>query len=250
MSSGPSVLPWEWTQAGEQEAPFDYQVPPGQEVQPYTATATYDGTGASGDFVPTISIYSQSGNLLARVFPPETVPMGGVAGVTFLPPFGSAASGSTAGNKYDGTYAYYTGSITVPAAGGGGPGKVNFDFDTNFAGGTQLLDVTQPTSPSVKTAGLYAWTASIFSTDAPQALLVPFLLGINTAAGNSIVRGSTLNMGRDASLSDFLNVASLGGTVPQDPADPFLTLSTYNTDTGGTHAFEISVYLERLGPFQ
>lgn len=94
MSNIATVPPWEWTQAGSQDAPFEYEVPASQEVQPYTSTATYDGTNASGDFVPVVSIYSQSGNLLARVFPPVTVTMGDVAEVTYLPPFGSAATSS------------------------------------------------------------------------------------------------------------------------------------------------------------
>jgi hypothetical protein len=95
MSSTPGVgtiLPWEWSNNAAGPAPYAYEVPASLEVQPYTATAFFDGSGAAGAFYPTISIYSQSGALLARVFPNTSIAEGDSATVTWVPPFGSAAS--------------------------------------------------------------------------------------------------------------------------------------------------------------
>ena len=94
MSAQPgvgTVLPWELSNNAPGPAPYTIEIPASLEVQPYTSTATYDGTDADGDFVPTLSIYSQTGALLARVFPAATVKAGDTATVTYLPPFGSAA---------------------------------------------------------------------------------------------------------------------------------------------------------------
>ncbi|HTR78226.1 MAG TPA: hypothetical protein VMH39_08955 [Gemmatimonadaceae bacterium] len=90
-----TVLPWEWSENPSGSAPYTYTVPASLEVMPYTSTAVFDGSGAAGDFVPTLSLYSQTGGLLARVFPSTKVTAGDTATVTWVPPFGSAASSPT-----------------------------------------------------------------------------------------------------------------------------------------------------------
>lgn len=85
------VPPFLYAKAGDNDSPFAYVVPGAGEVQPYTATATY--TNASGQaIIPALRIKSQSGNLLALVFPGDTIADGSSAEVSFVPPFGSAAS--------------------------------------------------------------------------------------------------------------------------------------------------------------
>jgi hypothetical protein len=107
MSAQPgtgTATPWEWSENPPGPAPYTYQLPASLEVMPYTSTAVFDGTGAGGDFVPTLSIYSQTGALLARVFPAATVKAGDTATVTWVPPFGSAASQASpagSGIQYD-----------------------------------------------------------------------------------------------------------------------------------------------------
>jgi hypothetical protein len=242
VSSGPGVLPWEWTQAGDQPAPFDYEVPPGQEVQPYTATATYDGTGASGDFVPTISIYSQSGNLLARVFPPVTVTMGDVAEVTFLPPFGSAATSSSSGGITE------IDSSTLEVTNGTGPtteieippyaveslstGPVSVAASTSqlasfsHTGGSTLMDLTTPTAPAFLATGVYAvWLQmEVFSpgvtsaygfleagttTGSPTQFItnknLPYAAAQFNASGGAVVSGEgTIKVGAGTVLNVFM----------------------------------------------
>jgi len=129
MSAQPgvgTVLPWELSNNAPGPAPYTITIPASLEVQPYTSTATYDGTDADGDFVPTLSIYSQTGALLARVFPAATVKAGDTATVTYLPPFGSAAvtePPSSSGWTFD----------TDPQAGGWGVLSMDGVDPTEFA---------------------------------------------------------------------------------------------------------------------
>ena len=90
------VPPYVFAQQGDFDAPFTFDVPATLEIRPDTAHATFDGTNASGDFLACLSFYDNFGNLLARQFSPTPVVAGDVAQVTFIPPFGSAASGSAA----------------------------------------------------------------------------------------------------------------------------------------------------------
>jgi hypothetical protein len=96
------VEPWEWSSNPSGPAPYTYSVPASLVVEPYTATATYDGTDAAGNFVPTLSIYSQSGALLASVAPSWVVMTPGeVAEVSFIPPFGAAPASSPPSGSSD-----------------------------------------------------------------------------------------------------------------------------------------------------
>ena len=100
MSVAPTgVLPWEWSANPPGPSPYTYDLPASLVVQLYTATATFDGTSAAGQFQPTLSIYSQTGGLLGRVHPAEVMQPGDVSEVTYIPPFGSAASSSGGGGS-------------------------------------------------------------------------------------------------------------------------------------------------------
>ena len=63
-------------------------IPPAQDIRLEVATATFNGSGASGSFKPCCSIYSQSGQLIARTAG-STVTAGDSAEITFLPFLGS-----------------------------------------------------------------------------------------------------------------------------------------------------------------
>ena len=97
------VPPFLWADAGNFSSPHTYTVPGAGEVQPYTSTATYVN-GSAQAILPALRIKSQSGNLLALVFPADTIAAGSSSEVSFVPPFGSAATSSsapsTAGNQY------------------------------------------------------------------------------------------------------------------------------------------------------
>ena len=65
-------------------APSDYVVPGSQEIEIQTVTATFDGTGASGAFLPALQIISDGGITMATfVDTSVSVAKGGSAEVTF-----------------------------------------------------------------------------------------------------------------------------------------------------------------------
>ena len=74
-------------------APAVYTVPGSAEVEPLSAFATFDGTGAASSFLPSIAFYSASGLLVARAFPDgQTVAAGGSADVSYFPGVAGASS--------------------------------------------------------------------------------------------------------------------------------------------------------------
>jgi hypothetical protein len=74
-------------------APAVYTVPGSVEVEPLSAFARYDGTGAATPFLAALTFYSSTGAVLARVFPETQVAAGGTADVTFAPFLDSAVAG-------------------------------------------------------------------------------------------------------------------------------------------------------------
>ncbi len=88
------VPPFLWADAGTFDSPHIYTVPGSGEVQPYTATATYDNQSGQA-ILPALRLKSSSGNLLGLVFPSTTIADGDSQEVSFVPPFGSAAVSAT-----------------------------------------------------------------------------------------------------------------------------------------------------------
>lgn len=77
-------------------------MPGSQEIQLSSVSAEYDGTGAGGAFDPTLSVYSQDGQLLSRTKVGSTVAAGGTAVCTWIPFLRQAsASGGVAWAKID-----------------------------------------------------------------------------------------------------------------------------------------------------
>lgn len=93
-------------------APTTYTVPNAAEIVPKAINATFDGTGASGSFAPTVEYVSDGGVVVARVPCQTTVAAGGSAEVTFAPFLrGGGAAGSTA--TWAGLYIDTSASPTV-----------------------------------------------------------------------------------------------------------------------------------------
>lgn len=73
------------TRPGPAPAPLTYELGATEDFQVRTAYATFDGTNASGDFLPCLTFYSQTGTILNRVFPDTLVKAGDVANVSYAP---------------------------------------------------------------------------------------------------------------------------------------------------------------------
>jgi hypothetical protein len=67
------------------DAPSVYTLSPGEGIAPETIEATFDGSGAAGDFLPCCTIYAADGRKLARTFPASAMAAGDLSGVTFSP---------------------------------------------------------------------------------------------------------------------------------------------------------------------
>lgn len=82
--------------AGDHAAPFDIPVAADQVLTVETAFAHWDGSGASGAFLPALSFYTANGTLLSRVFPSTSVAAGASADVSYAPfPGGIGPGGSS-----------------------------------------------------------------------------------------------------------------------------------------------------------
>jgi hypothetical protein len=129
LSANPNTVPpYVFEQKGTFPAPFTYPVPASLEVRPDTATARFDGSGASGNFLACLTFYGTDGERLGRWFNPTVLAPGDVAEVTYTPPFGSAATNaapSGSGWMFD----------TDPQAGDWGVLSVTEDDPTGYTGG-------------------------------------------------------------------------------------------------------------------
>lgn len=159
-----SVPPYVFEQKGTFDAPFEFDVPASLEVRPETATAKFDGTGASGSFLACLTFYGSDGERLGRWFNPTVLAPGSKAEVTFTPPFGSAATNVTP-SGVSGVFEVIDGStvpVNAPANGNG----VGLKWASGAGGTASLLDYTNPVEPTVKTDGIYAFAITVFKADA------------------------------------------------------------------------------------
>jgi hypothetical protein len=77
--------------------PATYEVPGSAQIVPIAVQALLNGSGASGDFVPTLIFRSQAGHVIARVPTTTTVKAGSSAEVTWAPFLRGAGAAAAAG---------------------------------------------------------------------------------------------------------------------------------------------------------
>ena len=70
---------------GPVDAPAKYEVPGSAQIVPIAVQALLNGSGASGDYVPTLIFRSQAGHVIARVPTSTTVTAGDDAEVSWFP---------------------------------------------------------------------------------------------------------------------------------------------------------------------
>jgi hypothetical protein len=148
----------------QESAPSQYTLSPREALIPESVTATFDGSGAAGAFLPTLSIYAQSGELLARC-PATSVAAGSSAEVTFAPLLRAATAAAAGGTFCSFAVVSTSGSLAV----GVPPTTTHPDlanFDTNDAA-TFSQDSTGSAGHSggilITAAGRYlAWAVARF----------------------------------------------------------------------------------------
>jgi hypothetical protein len=190
--------------AGETLAtPLDYLIPGAQEIVPKAVTAEYDGSGAGGDFVPTLIIRAPNGSVLAHAPIGSALTAGASADVSWFPRGRLDSSGIREITSTDGSVTVTDpfGPVTnlaVPASGAAYEDLTATAFALtagNFgqpswahSAGSSLVDLTTPTAPVPKVAGIYIaeFYAAITLPPAPPGFLAALLLGQATVQAGSV----------------------------------------------------------------
>ncbi len=175
--------------------PFAIEPSAVTEAKLIAAYAEWDGTGASGTFLPCLAIYSDAGVRLGRVFPSASVAAGDKAVVTY-----------------------------APFPGGIGPG---IRFNTNNQGG--YLDITtnnedpttwgfQLTDKTPATGGIFIHSdggaGQLFQTDLANNGGFNFIANGASNAGFTVTTNGATNSGVTLSTNDAGNIGinlSAGG---------------------------------------
>lgn len=173
------------------DAPHDYTVPSSADFILKAAYGVFDGTLASGNFLPAIEIVSDSGHTVARSVG-QQVTAGDSAEVSWFPFAPPASSGGGGGiteiESTDGsiTVTNPTGP-TVDLTGAGGGGGITAQVEqvaTSFvaiannatgfltwshSSGAALLDYTNSVQPVAVSAGTFAFTGTVVSSSTVNA---------------------------------------------------------------------------------
>lgn len=75
--------------------PISYRVDGPITLSPFSAFASFNGSAAAASFRPALTILTQDGLVLARVFPSDTLAVGDTADVTYAPFLGRQDGGTT-----------------------------------------------------------------------------------------------------------------------------------------------------------
>ena len=119
MPLAPTII----TRPGPLAVPFTYTLGVTEQLRAVSAFAHWDGTSASGTFLPCLSFYAPDGSLFMRVFPATSITAGGTADVTYAP-FPSAVANTSGGG-----------------GGGGGVRVVRLAVDTPDPNGNAFANI-------------------------------------------------------------------------------------------------------------
>ena len=98
---------------GSADAPAQFTIPGNGQMQPKVIFASFDGTGASGAFLPTLKIISDGGEVVG-IFPCDTkVAAGASADVSWFPHVAAAAAAAGSGLPFASNYR--RSSVTITA---------------------------------------------------------------------------------------------------------------------------------------
>lgn len=116
------------------ELPARYRLPPGFDISLHSVSAMFDGSGASDDFYPCLSVYSQDNKLIGRFFPAQVLATGDRAEVTFAPFLRGGAVSDEGFIRYDFENTGGWLHITTTTADSEGVASVRFNLDdgTNY----------------------------------------------------------------------------------------------------------------------
>lgn len=199
---------------GVAAAPEGYQIPGAQEIIVKAVTATYDGTDAAGDFVPTLQVIAPNGTILASCPTSTALVAGASADVSWFPRSGVSSGGGGSGitgiESVDGsvTVTDPTGPITDLSVNFPPPPVVNASSqmvtgglvagagsqnDVSWSGGGSILDLTTPTNPTLIATGAYLIGVQMAVNIGGSATtqFIRWGLFVGTPISGTIVAGTT-----------------------------------------------------------
>lgn len=140
---------------GQENAPAGWTLPANLQLLLKQVYASFDGTGAAGPFIPCLELISDSGHTVGDYPASVTVAAGASADTTWFP----RVSGGNTGTLSPDWGTYFVDSVLV-SAGSQAPGKWHANA------GTALLNIPGIGSPTFVSAGVYAVTCWVQSSDA------------------------------------------------------------------------------------
>lgn len=161
------------TRDEEAAAPFTIELGANDAFEPQAAFAHFDGSGASGSFLPCITYYTQDGRIFARAFPADAVAAGASADVSWFPGLTSAPT-------------------SARSSGGGEPVQVYLDTPDNSGNAYPNLTVLNGFAnarrilPYLSHAGDGYWTASIRVPDNYASAPVVTVSGVVNATTGTV----------------------------------------------------------------
>jgi hypothetical protein len=221
-------------------APSTYELAGVEAFTPEAVTATFDGTLAASAFLPTLSVYAQSGELLSRS-PASEVAVGSSAEVTFAPLLRAALVAAAAGGGYPFCQAGIGGFYNVPSGVnttiGIDPGTLIDSGGGIFTEDTTGGGVTGVSITAVGTYGAFWGVEYVDTAGTPLANPQNFVVNAQDFSGSLIVglpyigsvygRGFTNFGGRSDFQFGWLALFTMHAAAPAN--DPIVLAAIQNT---------------------
>jgi hypothetical protein len=201
--------------------PSQYTLAPREAFIPESVTATFNGAGAAGSFLPTLSIYAQSGELLARC-PATAVAAGSSAKVTFAPLLRAAQAAAAASANLS----YAVASALNVSIAVGTPGTFVFPDLTNFDTNDSATYAHDTTGSAGHSGGIFIEAAGRYLAIAHAQYVDPAGAPIEPAASQMYASWDSYNY--NGSESDAIINHSIATGFPGFPFSPWGTTLAWN----------------------
>lgn len=242
--------------------PDGYQIPPAQEIILKSIKCSYDGSGAGGDYIPTLQFVAPNGFITLECPISSTVTAGDDADINWFPRGGvsaAAGSGVTEVDSIDGsitvlnntgptvqiglaviTQEEVSGSASVALSG-------NADISFSHTSGNTLMDFTTPQEPRFLNPGVYfvngilSWTLDAHATSACAYFNFGGILGVEL---------QNLGFGSFPMLASSPGgfVAASAGSVIAADATTKLVFEVLNGDSTNAHTLNAIMNIYMLWP--
>jgi len=184
--------------------PEGYTVPGSQEIILKSVTASYDGTGAGGSFIPTLQIIAPNGSVVASCPVSTTLAAGALADVSWFPRVGGASSGGGGSSTRDLYFRFANGGFQLPT---GIAGEFSLDYAATISQWTLLADQTGSAVVDIWKTAFGSYPPTVANTITGSAL--PTLTSALAAKSSTLTGWTTSISAGDTFRVNLNSVASL-----------------------------------------